>query len=185
MLDRVATTELDTTSTGRLAFRLKKRFAMDMSPQELLEAPGAVIARSPRSAPHVWPTGPAPGVYITTSQHAIDALLDVYEDATDGAVVYAERAGNGWGGSIATWASTAYGHAGLKSRWSGIPMSPLGWISSRGTTPPSASKWPATTPSTQGIASPFFSIHRPRTPSTRTCGCWSRHARTTQTRKRR
>jgi hypothetical protein len=98
--DRVAATELDSTSTGRLAFRLKKRYAVDMSPQELLEAlspPGAVIARG---APHVWPTGPAPGVYITTSQHAIDALLDVYEDATDGAMVYAERAGNGWAGSI-------------------------------------------------------------------------------------
>ena len=98
--DRVAATELDTTSTGRLAFRLKKRFAVDMSPQELLEAlspPGAVAARS---APHIWPAGPVPGVYVATSQDAIDALLEAYEDATDGAVVYAERAGNRWDSSI-------------------------------------------------------------------------------------
>ncbi|MFM0627044.1 hypothetical protein [Paraburkholderia xenovorans] len=77
--DRVAATELDTTSTGRLAFRLKKRFAVDMSSQELLAAlspPGAVVSRS---APHVWPAGPVPGVYLTTSQDAIGALLEVYE----------------------------------------------------------------------------------------------------------
>ncbi|MBJ9659119.1 hypothetical protein [Burkholderia gladioli] len=98
--ERVAATELDTTSTGRLAFRLKKRFAVDMSPQELLVAlspPGAVVARS---APQIWPTGPVPGVYVTTSSDAIGALLEAYEDATDGALVYAESAGNGWSGSI-------------------------------------------------------------------------------------
>lgn len=98
--DRVAATELDTTSTGRLAFRLKKRFAVDMSPQELLAAlsPAGVVVS--RSALQIWPAGPVPGVYLTNSQDAIDALLEVYEDATDGAVVYAERAGNQWAGSI-------------------------------------------------------------------------------------
>lgn len=98
--ERVAAAELDTTSAGRLAFRLKKRFAVDMSPQELLVAlspPGAVIARS---APQIWPTGPVPGVYVTTSSDAIGALLEAYEDATDGALIYAESAGNGWSGSI-------------------------------------------------------------------------------------
>jgi hypothetical protein len=98
--DRVAATELDTASTGRLAFRLKKRFAVDMTPQQLLTAlspPGVVV---PRSAPHIWPTGPAPGVYLTTSQDAINALLEAYEDATDGALIYAERAGSQWSSSI-------------------------------------------------------------------------------------
>ncbi|MEF9443330.1 hypothetical protein OWT26_25490 [Burkholderia sp. 1A5] len=98
--ERVAAAELDTTSTGRLAFRLKKRFAVDMSPQELLVAlspPGAVPSRG---APQIWPTGPVPGVYVTTSSDAIGALLEAYEDATDGALVYAESAGNGWSGSI-------------------------------------------------------------------------------------
>ncbi|WP_423391984.1 hypothetical protein [Burkholderia sp. LMG 21824] len=93
--ERVAAAELDTTSIGRLAFRLKKRYAVDMSPQELLvvlSPPGAVVARR---APQIWPAGPVPGVYIATAQKAIDALLEVYEDATDGALLYAERAGNG------------------------------------------------------------------------------------------
>ncbi|MFM0239664.1 hypothetical protein [Paraburkholderia phytofirmans] len=98
--DRVAATELDTTSTGRLAFRLKKRFAVDMSPQELLEALSPLCAVVARGAPHIWPSGPVPGVYIATSQKAIDSLLEVYEDATDGALLYAERAGNRWEGSI-------------------------------------------------------------------------------------
>lgn len=96
--DRVAAAELDTTSTGRLAFRLRKRYAVDVSPLELLEAfSGAVVTLSP---PDIWPAGPVPGVYLTTSQDAIDALLEIYEDATDGAVVYAERAGNRWDSSI-------------------------------------------------------------------------------------
>jgi hypothetical protein len=55
-----------------------------------------------------------PGVYLTTSQDAIDALLEIYEDATDGAVVYAERAGNRWDSSIdlgepPVFAKTAHG----------------------------------------------------------------------------
>ncbi|KAA1004851.1 hypothetical protein FVF58_30510 [Paraburkholderia panacisoli] len=118
--DRVAATELDTTSTGRLAFRLKKRFAIDISSQDLLEAlspPGAVV---PRGAPHIWPAGPVPGVYVTTSQDAIDALLEVYENATDGALVYAERAGNQWEGSI------DLGEYGLWS--SGIDRLPSGTL---------------------------------------------------------
>lgn len=98
--DRVAAAELDAASTSRLAFRLKKRFAHDVSPQALLEALSPSGALVSRGAPHIWPAGPVPGVYVTTSQAAIDALLEAYEDATDGALIYAERAGNQWGGSI-------------------------------------------------------------------------------------
>ncbi|MDN7902159.1 hypothetical protein QZM82_38860 [Burkholderia cepacia] len=98
--ERVAATELDTNSTRRLAFRLSKRYAVDMSPQELLIAlspPDAVVVQSPTQ---IWPAGPIPGVYITTSQKAIEALLEEYEEATDGALLYAERAGSGWPGAI-------------------------------------------------------------------------------------
>lgn len=98
--DRVAATELDTAAASRLAFRLKKRFAFDISPQKLLTTLSPFGEVAGRSAPQVWPAGPVPGVYITTSQEAIDALLEVYEDATDGAVVYAERAGSHWSSSI-------------------------------------------------------------------------------------
>lgn len=98
--DRVAACELDLTSAGRLAFRLKKTFALELSPADLLSAmvPGGP-GRSQASL-QAWPGGPPPGVYVTTSAHAINALLVRYEEATDGGLVYAERAGNGWEGSI-------------------------------------------------------------------------------------
>ena len=99
--DRVAACELDADSAGRLAFRLKKRFALDRTAGDLLQAlnpPGTKLAAA--DAPRVWPAGPKPGVYVTTSQDAINALLVQYEDATDGGLVYAERAGSHWVGSI-------------------------------------------------------------------------------------
>lgn len=98
--DRVAACELEQGSAGRLAFRLKRKFAFDLSPQHLLVAlapPGVIREEAP---PQIWPTGPAPGVYVTHSQEAINALLEKYEEATDGALVYAERAGSHWEGSI-------------------------------------------------------------------------------------
>lgn len=98
--DRVAACELDTASAGRLAFRLKKRFGLDMAVHAVLAALSPSGNEVVKRAPHVWPAGPLPGVYVTTSQAAIDALLERYEDATDGALVYAERAGNHWSGSI-------------------------------------------------------------------------------------
>lgn len=98
--DRVAACELDVASAGRLAFRLKKRFALELSPQAMLAALSPPGTEKPARAPQIWPTGPAPGVYVTDSQDAINALLERYEEATDGALVYAERAGNHWEGSI-------------------------------------------------------------------------------------
>lgn len=93
--ERVDACELDLAATGRLSFRLKKKFDLDRTPQALLVdlTPAGVPKR--KQVPQIWPGGPAPGVYITTSQSAIDALLTHYEEATDGALVYAERAGNG------------------------------------------------------------------------------------------
>jgi hypothetical protein len=98
--DRVAACELDVTSTSRLAFRLKKKFGLELSPQALLTALVLPGTAKPARAPQVWPTGPNPGVYIATSQDAIDALLERYTEATDGALVFAERAGNHWESSI-------------------------------------------------------------------------------------
>jgi hypothetical protein len=97
---RVAACELDVVSAGRLAFRLKKKFNLEFSPQEMLAAMVSAEAPILEGVPHVWPAGPAAGVYITTSQTAIDALLRRYEEATDGELVYAERAGSHWEGSI-------------------------------------------------------------------------------------
>ncbi|WP_326543500.1 hypothetical protein [Pseudorhodoferax sp.] len=98
--DRVAACELDVASASCLAFRLKKKFALELSPQAMLAALSPPGTEKPTRAPQIWPTGPVPGVYITDSQDAINALLERYEEATDGALVYAERAGNHWEGSI-------------------------------------------------------------------------------------
>lgn len=98
--DRVAACELDSASAGRLGFRLKKNFELEFTPKELLGTLAPDCADTSRGAPQVWPGGPPPGVYVTTSAQAISALLARYEEATDGGLVYAERAGNDWDGSI-------------------------------------------------------------------------------------
>lgn len=100
--DRVAACVLDATSAGRLAFRLKSKHAVAYSPQGLVEALSPPTASRATTAriPVVWPSGPMPGVYVTTSSDAINALLERYEEATDGELVYAEAAGSHWDGSI-------------------------------------------------------------------------------------
>ena len=97
--DRVAVCQLDQTSASRLAFRLRK-LHVELSPEELLSTLSTHATSDSATAPDIWPTGPKPGVYVTTSRHAIHALLSQYEDASDGALVYAERAGSHWEGSI-------------------------------------------------------------------------------------
>jgi hypothetical protein len=98
--DRVSACELDGVSAARLAFRLKNKFDIDFFPPSLLTALSPTESDKLGPPPEIWPTGPIPGVYVTTSQDAINALLAIYEDATDGALVYAERAGNHCEGAI-------------------------------------------------------------------------------------
>lgn len=98
--NRVAATELNTTSAGRLAYRLKSLYKLELAPTTLLKALAPPDVQKAEVAPEVWPAGPRPGVYIATSQEAINALLAKYSDASDGALVYAERAGCNWEGSI-------------------------------------------------------------------------------------
>ena len=118
--DRVAACELDTASAGRLAFRLKKNFALELTAKDLLSALAPDSLGASHGALQVWPGGPPPGVYVTTSPQAISALLARYEEATDGGLVYAERAGSGWEGSI------DFGEYGL---WSaGIDRLPSGTL---------------------------------------------------------
>lgn len=118
--DRVAACELDAASASRLAFRLKKKFELQLSPQAMLAAVNPPEAEKPIRTLQIWPNGPKPGVYVTTSQNAIDALLERYEEATDGALIYAERAGNHWDGSI------DLGEGGLWS--SGLSRVPSGTL---------------------------------------------------------
>jgi hypothetical protein len=90
---RVKAQELDLSATARLAYRLTHRYKHEVSSTELLQLllPPADLQNA--STPQIWPSGPKAGVYLTTSQSAIDALVNLYQEATDGAVFYAERAG--------------------------------------------------------------------------------------------
>lgn len=97
---RVSAAQLDLAGTSRLAHRLHRKHGLELSAQELLEALHSEAAQEGDDLPQVWPTGPRPGVYITMEQSHIDALLAAYEEATDGALVYAEDAGRHWETSI-------------------------------------------------------------------------------------
>ncbi len=97
---RVAACELDATSVSRLTYRLNKKFSLEVGPKEWLTWLAQGEGISSLGALQVWPGGPSPGVYVTTSTTAIGALLARYEEATDGGLVYAEQAANGWEGSI-------------------------------------------------------------------------------------
>ena len=98
----MAACELTANTAGRLAHRLHRIHGVEFSPQGLVDAltPPEATCLVASAAPLVWPRGPAPGVYVTTSQAAIDALLQQYDDATDGELVCAEAAGSGWDGAI-------------------------------------------------------------------------------------
>jgi hypothetical protein len=97
---RVLACQLDESAASRLGFRLGRKFNLQLSPSEILNALDPTSSGKLDPIPEIWPSGPDPGVYLTTSQAAIDALLARYEEATDGAHVYAERAGSHWEGSI-------------------------------------------------------------------------------------
>lgn len=92
--DRVAACRLDLVSTGRLSYRLKRVHGLDVNAAHLLMQLQPPQSVRPSFVPEIWPSGPAPGVYVTDSQDAINALLSSYEEASDGAPVYAERAGD-------------------------------------------------------------------------------------------
>lgn len=94
--DRVAATELDLASAGRLAFRLQKKFGLGLESREILELLAPSMGSRTDHSLAIWPAGPRAGVYITTSPDAINALLAAYEEATDGALIYAESAGRHW-----------------------------------------------------------------------------------------
>ncbi|NWC37602.1 hypothetical protein HX876_35265, partial [Pseudomonas gingeri] len=79
----------DSHSADRLVKRIGKLHALILPVDELHRALDPMSANVLK----VWPDGPVPGVYVTTSQEAIDAAIAKYEAATDGALLYAEDAG--------------------------------------------------------------------------------------------
>ena len=91
--NRVQACVIDVGAAGRLAFRLERKYGYSISASDLLDALLPPAERTLGAAPQIWPAGPAPGVYLTANPDAISALLARYEEATDGALLYAERAG--------------------------------------------------------------------------------------------
>jgi len=115
---RVSSCELDESAVSRLAFRLKKKLGLDLSVPDVLDVLRPESAEGRDEVTEIWPSGPEPGVYVTTSQKAIDALLAKYEEATDGALIYAERAGSGWEGAIDLGEGPVWGSRQRRNRCS-------------------------------------------------------------------
>lgn len=88
--DRVAPAQVCDQSCLRLAQRIAKKLGVTYDSAELLIALADSMAEV---ALDVWPGGPAPGLYLTTSEEAVNVVIKRYEAATDGGPVYAEAAG--------------------------------------------------------------------------------------------
>lgn len=87
---RVAAARLDLAAVTRLTYRIHKQFGVDLAPDDVLATLRPHVGDTSDDVLDIWPAGPAAGVYLTTSRSAIAALLDRYDDATDGSIVYAE-----------------------------------------------------------------------------------------------
>lgn len=66
--ERVTVCELDTTSVSRLAYRINKKFSLEVEPKELFASLAQDGVMASRGLLQVWPGGPLPGVYVTTFQ---------------------------------------------------------------------------------------------------------------------
>lgn len=126
---RVSAAQWDGHSADRLAKRIAKQHALNLPLDELRQA----LEPSVANALKVWLDGPMPGVYVTTSQEAIDAAIAKYEAATDGALLYAEGAGR------SSEAAIDLGEHGLFSR--GMDRLPGGTLVVVGPLPLTQESW--------------------------------------------
>lgn len=90
--ERVAAATLPGEGARRLRYRIDKTFGVDVPVAELCDrlAPVTGPLQSSSPTPTIWPSGPAPGVYITSSPDHLKAAAAKYLEATDGALYYAE-----------------------------------------------------------------------------------------------
>lgn len=126
---RVSAAQWDSNSADRLAKRIAKQHGLILPVDEMLQT----LEPSSASVLKVWPDGPVPGVYVTTSQRAIDAAIAKYEAATDGALLYAEDAGR------SSDAAIDLGENGLFSR--GMDRLPSGTLVVVGPVPLTQESW--------------------------------------------
>lgn len=97
---RVHTAELDLDAMNRLAYRLDKKYGYRVRAQDMLTVLQPSPSKTPAVVPQIWPAGPRAGVYLATDLQAIQALVERYDDATDGALLYAENVGIDFENSI-------------------------------------------------------------------------------------
>jgi hypothetical protein len=126
---RVTAVQWDSHSADRLAKRIAKLHGLILPAGELRQALEPIASNILK----VWPDGPLPGVYVTTSQEAIDAAIAKYEAATDGALLYAEGAGR------SSDAAIDLGESGLFSR--GMDRLPSGTLVVVGPLPLTQESW--------------------------------------------
>ncbi|KGE06275.1 hypothetical protein LA03_32375 [Burkholderia gladioli] len=126
---RVSAAQWDSISADRLAKRIAKQHGLILPVDEMLQT----LEPSAISVLKVWPDGPVPGVYVTTSQKAIDAAIARYEAVTDGALLYAEDAGR------SSDAAIDLGEHGLFSR--GMDRLPSGTLVVVGPVPLTQESW--------------------------------------------
>lgn len=127
--ERVAVAKWDDHSAHRLVKRIAKAHSLILSADEL----GRALTPSDTNALAIWPDGPVAGLYITTSQAAVDAAMAQYETASHGALIYAEAAGG------ASDAAIDLGDNGLFSR--GMERLPSGTLVVIGPLPLTQESW--------------------------------------------
>jgi hypothetical protein len=126
---RVSAAQWDDHSADRLARRIAKLYALSLPIDELHQA----LEPAATNILNIWPDGPVPGLYVTTSQEAIDTAIAQYETATDGALLYAEEAGR------SSDAAIDLGENGLYSR--GMDRLPSGTLVVVGPVPLTQESW--------------------------------------------
>lgn len=89
--DRVATAQVNAVTCERLAGRIEKKLGVRLPAGDLL----AVLTAETAKPLAVWPTGPAAGLWLATSQDAVNAVIRQYEIATGNGPLYTEGAGAG------------------------------------------------------------------------------------------
>lgn len=91
--DRVARAPLDDTAIARLVRRIQSMHRAAFTPQDL----GRVLAAGEQGDVleqlDVWRTGPSPGIYVTTSSQALNALIARYIGEVPDVAFFAEKAG--------------------------------------------------------------------------------------------
>lgn len=90
MPEMVASVALDLRAAQRLSRRIKQRCDLEIAASWLLTQFILVpVARPGTPASSVWPEGPEPGVYISTSQELTESFMEAYQHATEGMPAYA------------------------------------------------------------------------------------------------